>query len=197
MPFGAILDCSTSTCLQSSASSSPASSSGTHSTKTRTSFQGFCLDSPFVSSCYNCSRLVFFTTFVVYGFVPTIHWSFMNGFGSDEVSTSFERLTLWISFRLVSSCHGCSWCTSSPALPSSSTLPSSLRWSCPGGDWQCLISLQSTGAQYFHRFDILGSSHQWWHLFIFLCLAYCEFCHLCQAFDNTVHLAGYPVVSFH
>ena len=94
MPFGAILDCSTSTCSQSSASSSPASSSGTHSTKTRTSFQGFCLDSPFVSSCYNCSRLVFFTTFVVYGFVPTIHWSFMNGFGSDEVSTSFERLTL-------------------------------------------------------------------------------------------------------
>ena len=112
MPFGAILDCSTSTCLQSSASSSPASSSGTHSTKTRTSFQGFCLDSPFVSSCYNCSRLVFFTTFVVYGFVPTIHWSFMNGFGSDEVRAGSGFLTLWTFFRLVSSYHGCSWCTS-------------------------------------------------------------------------------------
>ena len=24
------------------------------------------------------------------------------------------------------------------------------------------------------RFDILGSSHQWWHIFIFLCLAYCK-----------------------
>lgn len=96
-------------------------------------------------------------------------------------------------FRLVSSCHGWSWCTSLPALPSYSTLPSSLRWFCPGGDWQCFISLQSTGAQYFHRFDILGSSHQWWHLFIFLCLAYCECCHLCQAFDNTVCLAGYLI----
>ena len=33
----------------------------------------------------NCYRLVFFTTFVIYGFVPTIHWGFMNGIGSDEV----------------------------------------------------------------------------------------------------------------
>jgi len=85
-------------------------------------------------------RLIFFTSFVVYGFVPTIHWVFMNGgLGSDEIRLFLPRiLTMYLL---------------------------------------CFIAFLFYIAKFPEvvlpgRFDILGSSHQWWHIFIFLCLAY-------------------------
>ena len=47
--------------------------------------------------------LVFFTTSVIYGFVPTIHWALLNGIGSDEVDLRFSKsllLILYIQTRL-------------------------------------------------------------------------------------------------
>jgi len=84
-------------------------------------------------------RLVFFTTFVIYGFVPTIHWCFMNGFGSDETRLFLPRVLM---MYLLAGLAFLFYIAKFPEVV------------LPG------------------RFDILGSSHQWWHLFIFLCLAY-------------------------
>lgn len=85
-------------------------------------------------------RLVFFTSFVIYGFVPTIHWVINNGgLGSDEVKLFLPRI---ISMYLIAGLAFSFYIAKFPEVI------------LPG------------------RFDILGSSHQWWHLFIFLCLAY-------------------------
>ena len=54
----------------------------------------FCKGLIIFSAYYNCYRLVFFTTFVIYGFVPTIHWGFMNGIGSDEVGAGLVLMSV-------------------------------------------------------------------------------------------------------
>ena len=107
MPFGVTLDFSTSTCWQSSGSFSVDWSSETHSIRMRISFQGTLLCICFkVDHAVNWNwshRLIFFTTFVIYGFVPTIHWALLNGIGSDEVDLRFlnsHLLILHIQTRL-------------------------------------------------------------------------------------------------
>lgn len=86
------------------------------------------------------ARLVFFIGFVVYGFVPTLHWVIISGgFGSDEVRLFLPRIVIMYLIC------GLAFLFYAAKFP---------ERVLPG------------------RFDILGSSHQWWHVFIFLCLAY-------------------------
>jgi len=85
-------------------------------------------------------RLVYFVTFVVYGFVPTIHWTVMNGgVYNDEVRIFLPRI---IFMYLM---------CGSAFLFYIAKIPEILL---PG------------------KFDIFGSSHQWWHIIIFAGLAY-------------------------
>ena len=100
MPFGVTLDFSTSTCWQFSGSFSVDWSSETHSIRMRISSQGtllsICFQVDHVVNWNWSHRLIFFTTFVIYGFVPSIHWALLNGIGSDEVVLRFSNSLLLI-----------------------------------------------------------------------------------------------------
>ena len=193
MPFGVTLDFSTSTCWQSSGSFSVDWSSETHSIRMRISFQGtlpcicFKLIMRLIATDLS-HRLIFFTTFVIYGFVPTIHWALLNGIGSDEVDLRFlnsHLLILHIQTRLflprvlimylLAGLAFVFYIAKFPevVLPGRYITPSFLR---PFINWSYLRAADLFVIHYslFLRFDILGSSHQWWHIFIFLCLAYCK-----------------------
>jgi predicted membrane channel-forming protein YqfA (hemolysin III family) len=84
-------------------------------------------------------RLVYFCSFTVYGFIPTIHWVLLNGFYSDEVKIFLPRILIFYLFC------GLAFLFYIAKFPES-VLPG--------------------------KFDIWGSSHQWWHCFIWLSLAY-------------------------
>jgi len=85
-------------------------------------------------------RLVYFVFFVVWGFVPTIHWVIMNGgVYSDEVRIFLPRI---IFMYLMCGLAFLFYIAKFPEI------------FLPG------------------KFDIFGSSHQWWHAIIWGCLAY-------------------------
>jgi len=84
-------------------------------------------------------RLIYFCSFTVYGFVPTIHWAVLQGLSSDEVKIFLPRIVIFYLFVL-------SAFTFYIAKFPESVLPG--------------------------KFDIFGSSHQWWHAFIWAGLAY-------------------------
>jgi len=85
-------------------------------------------------------RLVYFVSFVVWGFVPTIHWVILNGgLTNDEVRIFLPRI-----FFMYLMC-GCAFLFYIAKIP---------EIFLPG------------------KFDIFGSSHQWWHVIIWGCLAY-------------------------
>ena len=46
-------------------------------------------------------RLAYFLSFVVYGFIPTLHWAFMNGFDSHEVKIFLPRIVIFYLFLLL------------------------------------------------------------------------------------------------
>ena len=84
-------------------------------------------------------RLVYFISFTIYGFVPTLHWAFLHGFDSEEVKIFLPRIFIFYCFI------GVSFGFYIAKFPESFL---------PG------------------KFDIFGSSHQWWHAFIWAGLAY-------------------------
>jgi len=84
-------------------------------------------------------RLVYFVSFVVYGFVPTIHWVLNKGVYSDEVLIFLPRIIIMYLMCGLA------------FLFYIAKFPEIVRPGC---------------------FDIVGSSHQWWHAFIWAGLAY-------------------------
>jgi len=84
-------------------------------------------------------RLIYFCSFTIYGFVPTLHWVWINGFYSDEVKIFLPRIFIFYLFC------GAAFMFYIAKFPES-----------------CLPG----------KFDIFGSSHQWWHAFIWAGLAY-------------------------
>ena len=84
-------------------------------------------------------RLVYFISFTIYGFVPTLHWALLHGFDSEEVKIFLPRIFIFYCFI------GVSFGFYIAKFPESFL---------PG------------------KFDIFGSSHQWWHAFIWAGLAY-------------------------
>merc|ERR1719499_306313 len=43
-------------------------------------------------------RLIYFCSFTIYGFVPTLHWVWINGFYSDEVKIFLPRIFIFYLF---------------------------------------------------------------------------------------------------
>jgi len=102
---------------------------------------------------YKRLQLIYFVSFAVWGFVPTIHWVVMSGgIYSDEVRIFLPRI---VFMYLMCGCAFLFYIAKIPEI------------FLPG------------------RFDIFGSSHQWWHIIMWGCLAY---------WHNTgVNFAGYRI----
>ena len=186
MPFGVTLDFSTSTCWQSSGSFSVDWSSETHSIRMRISFQGTLL-----CICFQVDQLISqadlfhhlcHLRLCAHHPLGLAQWNWKRR-GSSQI---LQLLILHIQTRLflprvlimylLAGLAFVFYIAKFPevVLPGRYITPSFTRLKTSTDlIWEQLIFFIMFYS-FFLRFDILGSSHQWWHIFIFLCLAYCK-----------------------